>query len=77
MGYSRKKKQGEGVEDIFFFTLLLEIQDKTKLHPWKFHKVGLDALEIPRPETKTPGPVSGNSPLFFLGHPWKCHLVFN
>ena len=72
MGYSRKK-QGEGVEDIFF-TLLPEIQDKTKLHSWKFHKVGLDALEIWRPETKTPGPAPGNSPLFFLGHPWNSTL---
>ena len=30
-------------------------------------------MEIPRPKTKTPG----NSILFFLGHPWKFHYVFN
>ena len=82
MGYSRKKtKQGGGVVgDILFwtapgifhfFTLPLEISEKTKLHPWKFHKIVLHPLEIPRPKTKT----TGNSSLFFLGHPWKFHFV--
>ena len=33
----------------------------------------LDPLEIPRSKTKT----LGNSTLFFLGHPWKFHFVFN
>ena len=45
-----------------FFTLPLEIPDKTKLNPWIFHKIVLDPLEIPRPKTKT----HGNSTLFFL-----------
>ena len=45
--FQRKKKQTEELRvylfenppGIFhFFTLLLEITDKTKLHPWKFHK---------------------------------------
>ena len=36
-------------------TLPLEIPDKTKLNPWKFHKIVLDHLEILRPKTKTPG----------------------
>ena len=82
MGYSRKKtKQGGGVVgDILFwtapgifhfFTLPLEISEKTKLHPWKFHKIVWHPLEIPRPKTKT----TGNSSLFFLGHPWKFHFV--
>ena len=44
-----------------------------KLHHWKFHKIVLDPLEIPRSKTKTPG----NFTLFFLGHPWKFHFVFN
>ena len=57
----------------YFFTLTLEIPEKTKLNPWIFHKIVLDPLEIPRPKTKTPG----NSTLFFLGHPWKFHFVFN
>ena len=56
-----------------FFTLPLEISDKTKLNPWIFHKIVLDPLEISRPKTKT----LGMSTLFFLGHPWKFHIVFN
>ena len=55
------------------FTLHLEIPDKTKPHPWIFHKILLDALEIPKPKIKTPG----NSAVFFLGHPWKFQFVFN
>ena len=56
-----------------FFTLPLEIPDKTKLNPWMFHKIVLDPLEISRPKTK----IHGNSTLFFLGHPSKLHFVFN
>ena len=46
---------GRGVEDILFdkppgifhfFTLPLEIPDKTKLNPWIFHKIVIDSLEI-------------------------------
>ena len=84
LGYSRKKtnRGGGEAEDITFenppgifnfFTLSLEIPDKTKLHYWKFHKIMLDPSEIPRPKTKT----LGNSPSFFLGHPWKFHSAFN
>ena len=29
------------LEYFIFFTLLLEIPEKTKLHPWKFHKIKL------------------------------------
>ena len=84
MGYSRKnpnKVGGGGLRIYFFeknpgifhfFTLPLEIPDKTKLTPWIFHKIVLDLLEIPRPKTKT----LGNSTLFFLGHPWKFHMLF-
>ena len=46
------------------FPVPQEIPDK-KLHPWKFHKIVINPLEIPSPKTKTPG----NSTLFFLGHP--------
>ena len=35
-----------------FFTLPLEIVDKTKLSPWIFHKIVLDPLEIPKPKTQ-------------------------
>ena len=56
-----------------FLTLHLEIPDKTKLNPWIFHKIVLDPLDILKPKTKTPG----NSTLFFLGHPWKFHFLFN
>ena len=64
----QKKKQK--VEDIlfwktpgvfYFVTLPLEIPDKTKLHPWKFHKTALDPLEIPRPNHQDP---------------WKLHIIF-
>ena len=66
--YFLEKKPG-----IFhFFTLPLKISDKTKLTPWIFHKIVLDLLEIPRPKTKT----LGNSTLFFLGQPWKLHMLF-
>ena len=58
---------------LFFFTLPQEIPDKAKLNPWIFHKIVLNPLEIPRSKTKTPG----KSTLFFLGHPWKFHFVFN
>ena len=76
--------QGKGVRIYFcenspgifhFFTLPLEIPDKTKLNPWIFHKIVLDPLEIPRPKTKTPRNFTFS--LFFLGHPWKFHFVFN
>ena len=55
-----------------FFTLPLEILDKTKLHPWIFHKIVLDPVDS-WPKRKTPG----NSTLSFLVHPWKFHFVFN
>ena len=49
-----KKNKGlrtfeNSLEFFIFFTLPLEVLDKTKLHPWKFHKIVLDPLEIPRP----------------------------
>ena len=56
-----------------FFTLAMEIPDKTKLNPSILHKLVLNHLEIPRPKTKSPG----NSTLFFINHPWKFHFVFN
>ena len=77
----QKKKPNRGrVEDIlflniyrlfYFFTLLLEIPEKTKLLPWKFHRFLLHPLEIPRPKTKNPG----NSTLFFLVHTRKFHIL--
>ena len=66
MGHPRKKQMagGGGLRTYFFekkprkcfifFTLPLEIPDKTKLHPWKFRKIVLHPLEIPRSKTKTP-----------------------
>ena len=67
LGYSRKKPNiGNWRHGIFhFFTLPLEIPDKTKLHPWKFHKIVLDPSEIPRLKSKTPGKFT----LFYLGYP--------
>ena len=67
LGYSRKKPNiGDWRHGIFhFFTLPLEIPDKTKLHPWKSHKIVLDPLEISRLKSKTPGKFT----LFYLGYP--------
>ena len=62
LGHSRKKT-----------TFNLPWEFYPKLHHWKFHKIVLDPLVVPRPKTKTPG----NSTLFFLGDPWKFHFVFN
>ena len=62
LGYSRKENSRglrtyffeEPLEFFNFFTLPLEIPDKTKLHPWKFHKIALDSLGIPRPNHQNP-----------------------
>ena len=75
MGYSRKKnKQGEGgggLRTYFFenpvgifclFISLLEIPDKSKVHPWKLCKTVLHPSEIPRPKITTPG----NSTCYFF-----------
>ena len=47
---------------IFFFTLPLEIPDKTMLNSWIFCKIVLDSLEILRPKKKDP---------------WKFHIIFS
>ena len=60
------------LEFFMFFTLPMEILDKTKFHPWKFHKILLDPLENSTPKNKTP-----ENSTFFLGHPWKFHFIFN
>ena len=39
---------------IYHFTPL-QIPDKMKLHPWKFHKIVLHPLEFPRSKAKTHG----------------------
>ena len=91
MGCSRKNpNRGGGLRIYFFenpldffnfFTLPLEVPDKTKLNPWIFHKIVLDPLEIPRPKTKTPGNSTlllitlGNSTSFLI-NPWKFHMLF-
>ena len=53
-----------------FSTLALKIQDKTKLHFWKFHKNALCPSEIPKPKSKG----HENSIWFFLDYPWKLHF---
>ena len=66
-----------------FFTLPLEIPDKTEHHPWKFCKVVFHPLEIPSPKTKTPGNSTwffflvtpGNSTSFLINL-WKFHMLF-
>ena len=71
-----QKKTNRGLEDMLdfmFFTLPLEIPDKTKLLPQKLHKIVLHHGEIQRPKTK----ITGNCRQFFLDHPWKFHVVIN
>ena len=67
-----------------FYTLPLEIPDKTKLEPWIFHKIVLDPLpwkfqdqkQIP---LKIPHyfflVTLGNS-ASFLTNPWKFDMLF-
>ena len=78
-GYSRKRpkrEEGWGLRTYFFentpgifwfLTLPLDIPDKTKLHPWKLHKVVIHPLEILRPEAKSPLETPYD---FFLITPW-------
>ena len=70
-GLFQKKNQTGGLRIYFFvttpgifrfFTLPLEIQDKTRLHPYKLHKIVLHLSEILRSKTKT----IGNSRWFLL-----------
>ena len=49
------------ISHIIFVTLPWEIPDKMKFHPWKFQKIVLHPLEIPRPKNG-----NGNSTWFFL-----------
>ena len=93
IGLFQKWGWGWGVENILFwknpwnfsFTLPLEFQDKTKLHPWKFHTFLLDPLEIPRPKSKTPGwrfhyfflVTLGNSTPFLITTPGNSSCYFS
>ena len=81
LGYSRKNpKRGcwghtflKKTPGIFrFVTLPLEIPDKMKLHPWKFHQIVSHPLEFPRPKTKT----HGNSTVFFCWSYLEIPLLF-
>ena len=53
----------------------MEIPDKASSTPRNSTKLYVGSIrEIPKPKIKTPAP--GNSAsLFFLGHPWKFHLI--
>ena len=97
IGLFQKKIQTE-VEDILFwkppspwnfsfFTLPLEILDKTKLNPWIFHKIVLDPSEIStkaKNKVKTPLEilhyflflVTLENSILFLIKPWKCQMQF-
>ena len=64
----------EKTPEIFhFLTSPLEIPGKAKLYPWKFNKIVLDPLEIPKPKTKTPG---NFHIIFSLGQPLESPLCF-
>ena len=63
----KKQTNRVGLRTYFFekfFTLSWKFQTEGSSN-WKFRKIVLDLLEIPRTKTKTPE----NSTLFFLGHP--------
>ena len=46
-------KKAPGILRFVTLYLPLEIADKMKLHPWKFHKIVLHPLDFLRPKTKT------------------------
>ena len=91
MGYCRKKNKWRGMGwggggrwlrtyffetpwNFYSFTLPLDIPRETKLDPWNFHNTNF--CQIPwkfQDQKQTPG----NSTLFFLGHAWKFHFIFN
>ena len=80
-GYSRKNPNRgcwghtflKKIPGIFrFVTFSLEIPDKLKLHPWKFHQIVLHPLEFPRPKAKT----HGNSTLFIFWSRLDIPLLF-
>ena len=88
-GCSRKNPNGglriyffENPGIFHFFTLPMEIPDKTKLSAWIFHRIVLDPLEIPRPKTDPwnfhiifSWSPFGNSILLLI-NPWKFHMLF-
>ena len=88
--FQKKFKQGrlriyfcENCPAIFhFFTLSLEIPDKTKLNHWIFHKIVLDPLKIPGPKTRPMEIphyfflVTLRNSTSFLINPQKFHLLF-
>ena len=91
LGYSRKNPNRTGWGYNFwkkapgffrFVTLPLEIPDKMKLHPCKFHKIVLHPLEFPRPKAKIHGilhdffwitPVNSTS---YCTDPRNFHILF-
>ena len=89
LGCFRKKIQTRFEDILFenpgvfhFFTLTLEIPDKTKPSPWIFHRIVLDPLEIPIQKTDPwnfhiifSWPHFGNSILFLI-NPWKFYMLF-
>ena len=84
MGYSRKKSKQGGLRIYFFenppgvlhfFTVLYQTGNSRQNEAQQLNPCEISGtLEIPGPKTKTP---PGNSTLFFLGHPWKFHFLFN
>ena len=94
MGYSRKNPSrggwmrtyfSEKIPRFFrFVTLPLEILEKTKLHPWKFHKMLLHPLEILLEFFLSPleipllfylNPVISSTYSFFIQYSWKFHVL--
>ena len=78
-----EKIQTRGVEDIFFwkspwnfssFDFTPENSRQNKDQPLDITQTCVRSLGNSKAKNKEP---SGNSKLVFLGHPWKCHLVFN
>ena len=90
IGLFQKKNPNRGLRIYFFenpgvfhfFTLTLEIPDKTKPSPWIFHRIVLDPLEIPIQKTDPwnfhiilSWPHFGNSILFLI-NPWNSTCYF-
>ena len=58
-----------------FFTLPLEIPDKAKLNPWKFHIIFSLFTHKFHPLRFLLTPAGNSTDMVFLWYPWKFHIL--